>query len=210
MNILELLKDSISQIVFFSFIPIIWWLLTDRKKENFFSWIGLKKVNGDYKKIFTCIFIFVFSCIISQVFLVPNLLPDNVTIQSSYAGKGSSVLIPILLFSMINTGLSEEIFFRGFIGKRLCSKFGFTTGNLIQGLLFGILHGAMLFIVITPFKALIITPFKALIITIITGFGGWLLGYTAEKASGGSIIPSCLIHGIGNLILSMLQAFSII
>lgn len=103
---------------------------------------------------------------------------------------------------MINTGLSEEIFFRGFLGKRLCSKFGFTTGNLIQGLLFGLLHGAMLFIVITPFKALIIT--------IITGFGGWLLGYIAEKASGGSIIPSWLIHGIGNLILSMLQAFSII
>lgn len=202
MNILELLKESISQIVFFSFIPIIWWLLTARKKENFFLWIGLKKVDGDYKKIFTCIFIFVFSCIISQVFLVPNLLPDNVTIQSSYAGKGSSVLIPILLFSMINTGLSEEIFFRGFLGKRLCSKFGFTTGNLIQGLLFGLLHGAMLFIVITPFEALIIT--------IITGFGGWLLGYTAEKASGGSIIPSWLIHGIGNLILSMLQAFSII
>ncbi|WP_052356495.1 CPBP family intramembrane glutamic endopeptidase [[Clostridium] dakarense] len=202
MNILELLRGSVFQIAFFSFIPIIWWLLTARKKENFFSWIGLKKVDGDYKKIFTCVFIFAFSCIISQVFLVPNLVPDNVTIQSSYAGKGFSALIPILLFSMINTGLSEEIFFRGFLGKRLCSKFGFTTGNLIQGLLFGLLHGAMLFIVITPFKALIIT--------IITGFGGWLLGYTAEKASGGSIIPSWLIHGIGNLILSMLQAFSII
>ncbi|MBO3446131.1 MULTISPECIES: CPBP family intramembrane glutamic endopeptidase [Clostridia] len=202
MNILELLKESLSQIIFFSFIPFIWWLITARKKENFFSWIGIKKVDGDYKKIFTCIFIFVFSCIISQVFLVPNLVPDNVTIQSSYAGKGISALIPILLFSMINTGLSEEIFFRGFLGKRLCSKFGFTAGNLIQGLLFGLLHGAMLFIVITPFKALIIT--------LITGFGGWLLGYTAEKASGGSIIPSWLIHGIGNLILSMLQAFGMI
>lgn len=202
MNILELLKESLSQIVFFSFIPFIWWLITARKKENLFSWVGLKKVDGNYKKIFICIFIFVFSCIISQVFLIPRLIPDNVTVQSSYAGKGVSVLIPILLFSMINTGLSEEIFFRGFLGKRLCSKFGFSTGNLIQGLLFGIVHGAM-FVIVT-------TPFKALIIIIITGFSGWLLGYATEKASGGSIIPAWLIHGIGNFILSILQAFSII
>ena len=47
---------------------------------------------------------------------------------------------------MIQTGLSEEILFRGFLGKRLIAKFGFAVGNVVQGLLFGTLHGGYVFL----------------------------------------------------------------
>lgn len=40
------LISSILQIILFSLIPFIWWLTTARHKESFFSWIGLKKING--------------------------------------------------------------------------------------------------------------------------------------------------------------------
>ncbi|SCX88953.1 hypothetical protein [Butyrivibrio sp. INlla14] len=45
------LIGSVVQILLFTLIPFIWWLITARKKENFFSWIGLKKPVGDKKKI---------------------------------------------------------------------------------------------------------------------------------------------------------------
>lgn len=89
--------------------------------------------------------------------------------------------------------------FRGFLGKRLIAKFGFAVGNVVQGLLFGTLHGVMFFFVTTPLKALLIT--------LITGFSGWLLGWMTEKGAGGSIVPGWMAHGVGNLVLSMVQAF---
>ena len=35
--------SSVMQIILFSLIPLIWWLITARKRESFFKWIGLKK-----------------------------------------------------------------------------------------------------------------------------------------------------------------------
>ncbi|MEG0353220.1 MAG: CPBP family intramembrane glutamic endopeptidase [Cellulosilyticaceae bacterium] len=202
MDILGLMWGAICQVLSFACIPFVWWLCTGRKKESFFSWIGLKKVHGDLKKISICTTIFIMSCIISQLFLVPYLIPKGVTVQSSYAGQGWTALVPVFFFAMIQTGLSEEIFFRGFLSKRLCNKWGFTVGNLIQGFLFGLLHGVLFFVVTTPIKAIIIV--------LITGFSGWLLGYLTEKGSGGSIIPAWLVHGLGNLILAMVEAFGML
>ena len=54
------------------------------------------------------------------------------------------------------------------------------------------------------------TPLKALIITLITGFSGWLLGWMSEKAAGGSILPGWMVHGVGNLLLSMAEAFGLL
>lgn len=115
---------------------------------------------------------------------------------------GWSAFPSAFLFGIIQTGLSEEILFRGFLAKRLISHLGFATGNLLQGLVFGLLHGAMFF--------LVTTPLKALIITLITGFSGWLLGWMAEKAAGGSILPGWMVHGVGNLLLSMAEAFGLL
>lgn len=42
--------SSIMQIILFSFIPLIWWLVIDRKKESFLKWIGLKKIKKESKK----------------------------------------------------------------------------------------------------------------------------------------------------------------
>ena len=54
------------------------------------------------------------------------------TIESSMEGIGTAVFIlSLLMHSFIRTGLSEEIFFRGFIAKRLIPKIGFLYRNLI-------------------------------------------------------------------------------
>ena len=36
--------SSIIEIILISSLPFIWWLISAKKKENFFNWIGLKKI----------------------------------------------------------------------------------------------------------------------------------------------------------------------
>lgn len=199
MDILSAAFDAVFQLAVFSLIPLIWWLVTARKKENFFRWIGLKPVSGSWGVAILWILVFFALCAVSQVWVVPSLLPPGVTAQSTYAGMGWAALPDAALFGMVQTGLAEEIVFRGFLGKRLIAKLGFQWGNLIQGLLFGALHGVMFFFVTSLIKALGIL--------LLTGFSGWLLGLMNEKYAGGSILPSWLAHGLGNVILSMVEAF---
>ena len=47
------LVGAIAQVLVFSLIPFIWWMITARKKENFFSWIGLKKIEHKSSAVIT-------------------------------------------------------------------------------------------------------------------------------------------------------------
>ena len=38
--------SSIIEIILISSLPFIWWLISAKKKENFFNWIGLKKIEN--------------------------------------------------------------------------------------------------------------------------------------------------------------------
>lgn len=40
---LQVVINSIIEIIIFSIVPLIWWLATAKKKMNFFEWIGLHK-----------------------------------------------------------------------------------------------------------------------------------------------------------------------
>ena len=63
---------------------------------------------------------------------------------NQFYGQGGKALIPALIYAFLQTSLSEEIFFKGFLTKRFVNKFGFQIGNGLQSLLFGLMHGAML------------------------------------------------------------------
>ena len=156
----------------------------------------------DYKKYVVAVLVMIFLSFL-VVFVILLLYIDvsnNATVQ--FAGKGFSVLIPALIFSFIKTGLAEEIFFRGFLTKRLISKFEFKIGNIVQGLIFGLLHGILFFGIAGALGAIVIIT--------LTGISGWLSGWINEKQSGGSIISSWLLHGIGNIIASIAAVFNFI
>lgn len=121
---------------------------------------------------------------------------------SQFSGQGMSELIPALIYAFLQTGFSEEMFFRGFLTKRLVHKFGFQVGNVVQGLLFGLMHG-----IIFISKA---SLFGAIIIITITGITGWLMGWINEKQSNGSIVSSWLLHGCANTLASIISMFNII
>lgn len=194
--------SSIIEIILISFLPFIWWLISAKKKESFFYWIGLKKIDNKNKKS-----TFINTILISLVFMTVSILTlylikDIETATSEFKGLGISALLPALIYAIFNTSLPEEIFFRGFLLKRLQNKFGYNIANVIQSIIFGLLHGIMFFSLVGVVKAIIIILF--------TGIVAYAMGYVNEKKSNGSILPSWFIHALSNIFASIIAMFSII
>lgn len=145
MLIFNLLISSLIQIILFSALPFIWWFIKKRKQTSFFLWIGLKKpIIKDKKKYLISIF-FTLTLFLSISIFIPIIVDSLHTATSQFDGQGIIALLPAIIYSFLQTGLSEEIFFRGFLMRVLVDAFGFNIGNFIQGLLFGVLHGVLFF-----------------------------------------------------------------
>ena len=134
---------ALVQVLLFSLIPLIFWLIFVRRKQNFFKWIGIKKIKHEGKWWGTaCAILFATGLYIGLTSFAIRFLPEGVTTAGSdFAGKGFAAFPAVLAYGFIRTGLSEEIVFRGFLLKRFGAKFGFITGNIIQAILFGMMHG---------------------------------------------------------------------
>ena len=210
---LDLLGNSISAIIgnmiLFLTIPIIWWFIGYRKKCSFFRWIGLikPKLVCNWKWIILFILVygffynFDFSIFVSSKDLEVLNSSENVS-SNVYSGLGLIAVLPAFLTTFIANGFCEEVLFRGFIGKRLINKFGRCFGIIIQGVLFGLLHNALYFL-----SGVDISLSYHLILFIFTGMGGLLLSILDEKIYNGSIIPSIVLHGLGNFITNLLVMF---
>lgn len=191
--------NSLLEIILFSLLPFLFWYLSARKQERFTEWIGLKKIKGAKKTALAIILVTVFYLAISLVFL--KGLNNIESATSEFQGLGFAALPAIFIYAVFNTSFPEEILFRGFILKRLANKIGFTKANFIQGILFGLLHGVMFF----P----LVGNLKTILIILLTSLAAFAMGYVNEEISGGSIIPSWIIHAISNLIAGLYAAFYI-
>ncbi|MDD6070901.1 MAG: CPBP family intramembrane metalloprotease [Clostridiales bacterium] len=196
---LEKTINSIMQIILFSLIPFIWWLITARKDISFLQWIGLKPVS-DGKKSKIAIWTIGISAAFILVSVVMLYLIRNVeTATSVFRGVGMKAIPAIIVYAVFNTSLPEEILFRGFLLKRFSNWFGFVMGNVIQSILFGLLHGVMFFSLVGTVQTILIILF--------TGGIAWCMGVINEKKANGSIIPSWCIHAISNVFSGIFSAF---
>ena len=196
------LMSGIMELLIVSVILFITWLIWSRKKVGFFDWIGLKKFESQKKRQLLLTILG-----ISLVFLLFSIivfawLDSSQTATADFSGKGIGALTAILAYAILGTALPEETFFRGFLLKRLQGKLGFLGANLVQSLVFGLLH-ALMFIQLTGYlKAFAILVFISLI--------AYVLGAINEKKANGSILPSVFIHALANTVIGMLFAFSLI
>ena len=197
---LNILVGSVIQILVVGIIPFIWWLVAARKKVNFLTWIGLKKFTR-IKKVSTNAIIPTILFILLSLYIL-MISKDIETATSQFRGFGASGIAAVILYSFVQTSFTEEVFFRGFLLKRIAAKFGFYAGNIVQSILFALLHCVM-FLSSTGVLNLVI-------ITLFTGIIAFLFGIVNEKAAEGSILPSWCIHGISNLIPSLLALFSVL
>ena len=194
---IQTLIEAILQVVVLSIIPIVWWLITSRKEKSFWNWIGFKKFS--LKENRTLIWIVGVSIAFLPLSLFTIYILRNVeTATSDFSGLGIAALPAILIYAIFKTALSEEIVFRGFLLKRVSGRFGFHAGNVVQSILFGLMHGVMFFSVTSVINAIIIT--------LVTGGIGWCMGYVNEKKAEGSILPSWCIHAIANIVSGICSA----
>ncbi len=186
---INIILSSIGQIILFTVVPFIWWVITARKQQSFFKWLGLKKFERK-GKIVTDIFILSILFTIVGVFLLYSVRNIE-TATSRFARLGVKAIPAITVYALFNTSFPEELFFRGYLLKRLLIIVGFNWANLIQAILFGFLHGVMFFAVVGILKTFLICLFTSAI--------AWFMGYINEKEANGSIIPSWIIHAIANI-----------
>lgn len=191
--------NSLLEIILFSLLPFLFWYFSARKQERFTEWIGLKKIKGAKKTALAIIIVTTFYLLISLILL--NSLKNIENATTEFQGLRFAALPAIFIYAVFNTAFPEEILFRGFILKRLANKLGFTKANFIQGILFGLLHGVIFF----P----LVGNLKSILIILLTSLIALSMGYINEKLSGGSIIPSWIIHAISNLIAGIYLAFYI-
>ena len=124
------------------------------------------------------------------------------TATSAFSAMEYKALPSILIYSILQTSLPEELLFRGFLLKRMANHMPFVFANTIQAFAFGLLHGVLFASVVS----LEVTFF----IVFFTGAIAAYLGFVNEKKAGGSIIPSWLMHATANILSGLVSAFSLL
>ena len=143
--LVSIVISSIAQMILFSLIPFIFWAITSRKKMNFLRYIGIQKIDkAKMKDTFswsTITLLFFLSISIYLLYITKGVE----TATSKFSGLGFKGLLPALVYASLNTALPEEILFRGFLLKRVSNRFGFVCGNIVQSILFVLMHSILFF-----------------------------------------------------------------
>lgn len=198
---------AIFQVLFFTLIPFLVYYFKKKTTKGFWEYIGLKKSTkkANILAVVTSL-LFAGSLLLLAVFsaefreLVHN--PTSTTGKFKELGISTSSLIMLLIIALLKTSLAEEILFRGFIAKRLISLMGYTMGNIVQAILFGLIH-TLIFALAT--KNILFLA----IIFIVPSVGAYVTVYLNEKVANGSIVPGWISHAIGNILAYSIIGFLI-
>ncbi|MDE6761549.1 MAG: CPBP family intramembrane metalloprotease [Lachnospiraceae bacterium] len=201
MDVINQILSAILQLALFTLFPFIWYVFRYKKSSGFFQWIGLKRPSVFDRTLLEFVVLTIVVFIVVSIGILYSLKGVD-TATSKFTGMGIVGFPSALIYAFITTALSEEILFRGFLLKCLSGKFGFNMGNIVQSILFGLLHGAMFFSLISIVKVVLIIAF--------TGLIAWCMGYVNEKKANGSIMPSWIVHGMTNLFSATISMFCII
>ena len=198
-NELQRIMSAFIQILFIILLPSIRWFMTMRGKVPFMEWIGLKAIKR--VKTLHLILWMVGGFSSFSIFIFP-LTRSIETATSAFSGMGYKALPSILIYSILQTSLPEELLFRGFLLKRMANHMPFVFANTIQAFAFGLLHGVLF--------ASVVSLGVTFFIVFFTGAIAAYLGFVNEKISGGSILPSWLMHATANILSGLVSAFSLL
>lgn len=198
MIVLDELISAIFQIIVLSLIPFIVYLIRKKKLKGFLEYVGLKKSNRKANLLALLISLLLGGPIILFSLVNPEFKailthPESVSGRIHEMGFGLEAVLLVLVMALLKTSLSEEIFFRGFVAKRLIAWLGFQAGNIIQAVIFGAIH-TLLFLTISK------NPLFLSVIFLFPAIGAYFKTYLNEKMADGSIVPGWIAHGFGNVL----------
>jgi len=189
---MKTIVDALVQVGLVVGISYLIYLVSKRRVKGFMTWIGLKLPNNptQRKKILMLLGISIgLAGLPIGLLLMAGESGDLNMAYESVRGD-HPVWLALIFKSMIQTALSEEILFRGLFAKRLINWLGYKKGNLIQALVFGLIHS---FAILTYGWSL------GVILVLMIGITAYFYGYIMECLAKGSIFYGWLIHGLTNL-----------
>jgi uncharacterized protein len=196
------IAGAVLQVAFVLVIAGIVWLIFGRKRSSFTRYVGLHGTSAVAAGAAT-----VLGLALSLLLLVPEARelasgPDTLVAQIvNQLGRTDSIAV-LLVVAVFKTAFAEELLFRGLIAKRLIAWLGFSTGNILQALIFGSIH---LLIFTTSVAGA--APWLAAVSAAILG---WVNGWLNERLGKGSILPGWIVHGLGNSITYLTVAFYVL
>lgn len=195
MIFVDQLLSAALQVIVLTAIPFLWYLAVNRRAAGFFRWVGLYRAGRSPVKCVLGIFagsLAVTALPYLWLYHAGDLTYSGFTLDAYRAyGWGPLTIGTILVWAVVQTSLSEEIFFRGFLAKRLARAFGTRAGCALQGLLFGLIHLPAVW-----GRGLL----PAVTVVGLTGGIGFALAWLSQEKAEGSILYGWMIHAAVNII----------
>jgi membrane protease YdiL (CAAX protease family) len=197
---LSALLSSVLQVLVLTGIAWLAWLAFGRRSGPFREWVGLFPPRG--RTVLEGVGVGLLGAAALLALFLSPAFHAIAAGPNTPAGKLRAIDSPtvaavsLVLYATLQTALAEEIFFRGFVAKRLIRWLGWVPGSVIQALLFGGLH---LLLFAGP-GAAAFSASRALAVLAITSVLGWALAWLNEKRGNGSILPGWAAHATVNLI----------
>lgn len=189
-------------------VALVLWAIFARKKESFPRYIGLFAPTTK-----AMLWTLGVACLLIPatlaIFMLPNvrdMAAGEGTVAGAIRAQGftADVIGQIIIIALFKTALSEEIFFRGLLAKRLINWLGFGVGNTIHALLFGGVH-LLIFAIPGGPK---FDPVLGFAIAGLPAIGGWVMAWLNERTGNGSIAPSWFLHATANALSYPVLAFA--
>lgn len=118
MILLHQITSAVLQLLIFSGVPFVWYILTQKRVKGFFKWLGISTAPAPPLNAMFCILAgFLAALFLPYMWLYRsgNLNYQGFTVdafrQTGWSIETSAV---ILIWAIVQTSLSEEILFRGF------------------------------------------------------------------------------------------------
>jgi membrane protease YdiL (CAAX protease family) len=189
---------AVLQILVFTLIPFLVYLIKNKSAKGFLEYIGLKKSTrkANCLAVLACLLFATPMLILTATnadFKELMFEPTSITGKFRQMGFGIETLSILIVIAVFKTSFAEEILFRGFVAKRLISVMGYQKGNLVQAALFGVIHAA-LFALVTSNAVFLIVIF------LLPSIGAYVSVFLNERIGNGSIIPGWISHGLANIL----------
>ncbi len=98
-----------------------------------------------------------------------------------------------IAYGFLTTGFTEELLFRGLIGKRFIAWFGYRSGNIAQAVVFAALHVLIVWVGVPDAG-----PILYILGAGAPGLLGYYAGYAMHERGEGSILYPWMMHAGAN------------
>ena len=180
-----LLVGMPAQVAVFTLVPLAWWLNASRPEGSFLRWLGFRGVRegGDP--------LVLGAAVIAMLGFLGSALLGRAA--APIEGNGYFAWLAIALAAIVQTALSDEIFFRGFMLGWLSGKRGGpATANLVQAVASGLVRLVALWMFVEHGLAPSLAAFAL-------GFAPALMVGWVRQRTGSLLLPWAA-HGAGNLL----------